>query len=209
MLLPDRKSFKVIYFYLIVGVLLYFGVNARKVAEHAWPKTLSRLRVNYSYLVEAAGGAVPGHAQFIDGKRYFNAIASVYGERSDTDAFLGMSLYYLGDRKAAREIFIRLSDREPGFFWAQYNLAVLAYLDKEYPLAVDYCQKAMQLSAQPSVTFMMTSKVYQPLFMENGITPSVLAKDIEQAKVQLLQIVIAIRSGNTARFTFSLPIRVF
>ena len=202
-----KASFKVIYFYLLCALFLFFAVDRKKVAEHAWPKTLSRLRVEYSYLVNAANGIPPGHLQLIDGKRYFNAIISIYGQRSDAYAFLGMSYYYLGDRKLSRAYFLKLKDKEQGFFWAYYDLAVLAYLDKDYSAAGEYCQTAVQLPAEMSVAYMMGSKVYQPLFVENAFTPQILARNIERAKMLLLQMFIAIKAGNNpAPFIDKIPV---
>ncbi|MBF0388358.1 MAG: tetratricopeptide repeat protein [Candidatus Omnitrophica bacterium] len=206
---PRNRSVPVIFFYLIVALALFFTINSRKVAEHAWPKTLSRLRVDYSALVRASGGGEPERPQLIDSKRYFNAVNSIYGQRSDADAFLGVTHFYLGDRNSARAAFLRLEAKESGFFWAKYDLAVLAFQEKNYPAALDYCQQALQLPTERSVTFMMTSKVYQPLFVENGITPQKLAQNIEQARLLLLQMLITIKAGVPESFGGQLLVRVF
>lgn len=204
-----RSSFKVVYFYILVGVLLFLFVDHRKVEEHAFPKTLSRLRVNYSFLIDAAAGNKPGLPQLIDGRRYFKAVISIYGPRSDAQAFLAMTQFYLGDRKASKDLFVKVKDKEAGFFWAYYDLALLAFMDKDFAAAEQLARNALELPVDKSVSYMISSKVYQPLFIENGIAPQQLAQNIDRAKLILFKVLLAIRSGSSSQLTDGLLISVF
>ncbi|MBF0595264.1 MAG: hypothetical protein HQL22_09905 [Candidatus Omnitrophica bacterium] len=179
------------------------------VISHALPKTLSRLRVDYSYLMKAADGGEVVKANFIDGRRYFNAIVGIYGPRSDTDAFLGMTYYYLGDRTAALGYFLKLKEKEPGFFWANYNLALLYYLQKDLTSFEKYAQQAYESSIERSVTYITKSKVYQPLLIENHVSSQDFVRNMESGKMILLKALIATRSGSLLSARDKLFIRVF
>lgn len=200
---------RAIVFYLAILLFVFWAVDHKKIAVHAWPKTLSRLRADYSYLLAISNGAEPKKSQLVDGKRYFKAILRLYGQRPDANSFLGMSEYYLDNRSAAKDCFLKVKKDAPGFFWANYNLAVLMFAEKNYSLALDYAQQAVQAPLDKSVAFMMSSKVYQPLFVENGVTPQQLAQNMEEAKVFLIKSALTLRDGQVLSFKEPLPIRVF
>jgi len=209
--MPSCKTIfsRAIVFYLIVGAVLFYTIDRKKVSDHAWPKTLSRLRVEYSYLISVVNGAEPELVKFIDGKRYFNAVLRLAGASSGVELFLGMSSYYMGDRVAARDHFLRVKNREPGFFWPYYNLALFAYEDKDYPAMEAYCQQAFLSPTDKSVLYMKTRPVYQPLFVENGFTSEMLARNMDVARLMLLQLLMKVKSNSSPLKGERLPVRVF
>jgi hypothetical protein len=194
--------------YALALLFVFVAVDHKKVAGHSWPKTLSRLRVNYAYLIAAADGGGVQRAALIDGIRYFNAIVRIFGARPDTDAFLGMSEYYSGNPDAARKHFLSLSREASGFFWGYYNLALLAYQQKDFGAMARYCQQAFQCPLDKSLAFMAGSKVYQPLLVENGLTPALLAQNMQNGQHLLLQLLISVKNGDLPSGD-RLPVRVF
>jgi len=201
--------FRAIFFYLILLLFVYFAVDHRKVASHSWPKTLSRLRVEYTYLISISNGELPDQASLVDGMRYFNAIARIFGPRPDTDALKGMSLYFLGNHQGARASFLKLSKDAPGFFWGYYNLALLSYMEKDLSAMEQFCKQAFESPVDKSLAFMMTSKLYQPFFIENQFTPQVLAQNMQRGKAVLLQLLLSAKSGAASIPAAQLPVRVF
>ena len=201
--------FRAIFFYSLAFIFVYFAVDFKKVAAHSWPKTLSRLRLDYSYLISISDNKPADHAALMDGVRYFKAISRIFGSRPDTDAFLGMSFYYLSIPSLSKEYFFNLTKEAPGFFWGFYNLAILSYQAKDYPAMVQYAQQAFQSPIDKSLAFMMTSKVYQPLFIENHFTPQMLAENMERGKGLLLKLLLAAKSGASLQDEMVLPVKIF
>ncbi len=197
------------FFYLLVLLFVFLAVDYKKVISHSRPKTLSRLRVPYAYLVDSISNNKQSRDKYIDGIRYFNAIDSIYGDRPDTNIFLGVSFFYIGKIDSSKAYFLKLVDSVPGFFWGYYNLALLAYKERNYLLAIDYCQKAFESPMDKTVAFMMSSKVYQPLFIENGFTPQLLVQNIDRARVYLLKVLVASKSSSPLLEEEGLPIKAF
>lgn len=209
--MPDVRNIlgRAAVVYLVLGAALFYGVDRKSVAEHAWPKTLSRLRPSYAYLIDASEGKPVEKNDMIDGWRYFSAVARVMGKRADTDAFLGVSEYYLGHFSKSKTIFTRLKQAAPGFFWADYNLMLLAIREGNLDAAADAAANALSDPLDKSLAFMAGEKVYQPLMAENRFTPARLTDNMQQVQKTLVYILLTLKQGRVPPDMDRFPARVF
>lgn len=202
--------FRAVFVYMLGGAFWFFVVDQKSVASHAWPKTLSRLRPSYAYLLSAVNEGTCGQDSLVDGKRYFKAINRIFGSRPDANAFLGMSEYYLGHKLTAESFFQKLKAELPGFFWADYNLALLALERKDYEAAENFAKQVIMAPLDKSLVFMMSAKVYQPLLVENGLTPQILASHMQEGKLLLVRLMGTLKNGGPVSFEDDhYPVRVF
>ncbi len=174
-------------FYIVLALLFLFCVDRVRLAAHAGPSTLSRLRPNYQALADIAKGKRPADRKtYGDMAVYLEKVNVVMGDRADARLLLGYCYFNLDDHKRSQENFahaLRLSD---GYFWAYHGAGVLAMRRGDKLSASGYFRSALAISADQSLQNMLTSRIFLPFIVEAGYTPQDFFISLAQGRVEAL-----------------------
>ena len=155
-------------FYLIVGVILSFVVDQRKLSR----SILDYLKDSPQYVQDlAAGRSAPDVKKLREALRFYLSLAQLFPDPSVYGA-IGYCYYQLGRYPQSQLYYEKSIKENTELFGLSYNLAVLYYRSGDYRRAVSCFRQANQISPQKS---MMYPKLINPMdqkIKENATDPS-------------------------------------
>lgn len=169
---------------LAVALFAVAFVDYKKMSEHAWPSTLSRLRPSYAVLVNVVDQKKPFEETiFEDFIHYLSEVNKIVGQRFDADILLAYSKYQLGYKSAAQTLFVSAMERNPSYFWSYYNLGLLSYRNGDMANATSLLERAAFMDPELSLKFILTSRIFLPLTSEGGYNTARFHENIRKARV--------------------------
>lgn len=118
----------------------------------------------------------PGERPNDDLKEYISYYQMVHTlfphQYPETYALLGFCFYYNGQFKKARLAYQKFYQLNPDFFWAPYNLAILALKERKFPLAARYFTEAIEKSPKDTFEFIARSHIYGQILQSRNLNYS-------------------------------------
>jgi len=131
---------------------IMFGIKTR-IIERVMPD-------NFLYLVDySKGHKAFDLKQFKKYTKFYEKIVEFYPERADALGMLGYCYYHASRKKMALAAFKSAIVENPNFFWFYYNQGVLNYQLGRYRQAVDSLSKALTISKNDTLEYILSSKV--------------------------------------------------
>ncbi|MBF0619047.1 MAG: tetratricopeptide repeat protein [Candidatus Omnitrophica bacterium] len=154
---------KVWVVYVLLAVFVSVTFLSNKMAfQNARLQTLSRLALGPEYWQALADKHGHLDDKMLDECVFYHRKVMEYVPFKAADAWnLTAFCYYKADKRAlAGDAYEKAIKANPRFFWAYYNLGIIAFKDKKYVRAADMFRRGLAVDPRDTGEAIMSSKVY-------------------------------------------------
>lgn len=145
-------------------------------------RTLNRLMPPLSNLVKSSLTQEPlDPKELAKYEFYYRKVTEYMPQNANGYYVQGYCLARMGKSEKAKEAYHKSIDRNPQFFWAHYNLALLYFKGGEYEQASASFTAALQTRPELSLKMILSSKVFQQLMLQTSNPGPMMTAHIKQA----------------------------
>ena len=95
---------------------------------------------------------------------YYEKALQWFPQIPELQGVLGFIYYHLGEKQKSVDFYQRAIRQDPNFFWNHYNLGIILYSEKQYPLAINEFQKALACPFDLNLRFIADSRIFFQIF---------------------------------------------
>ncbi|MFA5087917.1 MAG: tetratricopeptide repeat protein [Candidatus Omnitrophota bacterium] len=122
---------------------------------------------------------------------YLKIVARAFPD-AQADTIAGFLHAKSGNLPAAVSHFTRAKKIEKDFFWPYYNIGLIYFRTNQYAAAIESMTAALALNPSPSITVILSSRIYMQLLRDNGMeTTLLLMRSVERASLHAQRIIVA------------------
>ncbi|MBI4308968.1 MAG: tetratricopeptide repeat protein [Candidatus Omnitrophica bacterium] len=112
---------------------------------------------------------------------YYQKVAELMPRRADVYVFLGYCYYYQNQPAQAALFFEKALMLDPNFFWAYYDLGLMAAQEGDCPVAAGVFSRGLNIGPQQAVRSMLASKLYLDIRAETADFNQVFERHLKAA----------------------------
>lgn len=165
----DLFGQRVGFLYLIVFLIFFFFIGDQfKVKSDM--QALNRIMPHFDPLVNFTERGIPIDEDTLDEQvLYFKSVLQYMTGYSAAHEMLGLSYFYQGKADQAEEFLNKAIESNPETFWFYYNQGIFYYKKKDFSKSIERFQKALRCDPKKTIQFMVSSKIYLPIFLASKI----------------------------------------
>jgi tetratricopeptide (TPR) repeat protein len=163
---------RAVILYAVLGLLSRVVIDFDKINYGLRLRTLNfMMPSSYDYLLALEGKASDvrlneDHENILRGYiNFYEKVVEYLPQRADAYAMLGFCYYHLNDYQKSVLMYKKAFDLSPQFFWFAYDLGVIQYQLKNYPVASAFFQQAVKTDPNQTYSVLINSReIYKRIY---------------------------------------------